>query len=107
LKEIQFGNESGEDLALKEKQFNLLLNDIKLRSDNLRRKKLHQVPSKMKKPVRGLPSFISPKDSAGEIEEILSRKVKQQTVKEFLGTTQNSVGEENFSVASHHIKISP
>jgi hypothetical protein len=59
----------------------------------------------MKKPFRGLPSFISPKNSAGEIEEILSRKIKQQSVKEFLGTTQNSVGEEKFTKIRLKMKV--
>lgn len=52
-----------------------MLSEIKLRSENMRRRKLHQVPSKMKKPVRGLPSFMSAKDSTEEIEDILRRKV--------------------------------
>jgi len=53
-----------------------MLSEIKLKSDNLRRKKLHQIPHKVaKQPTRGLPSFMSPKDSTNEIEQILKRKV--------------------------------
>ena len=74
-----------------------LLSEIKHKSDNLRRKKLHQVPSKMMKPQRGLPSFMSPKDSTSHIEEILKRKVDSNVVREFLGTTQSNIGEEQFS----------
>jgi hypothetical protein len=74
-----------------------LLSEIKQKSDNLRRRKLHQVPSKMMKPQRGHPSFMSPKDSTSQIEEILKRKVDSNVVREFLGTTQTNIGEEQFS----------
>ena len=64
-----------------------MLSEIKHKSDNLRRKKLHQVPSKMLKPTRGHPSFMQGRDSTSQIEEILKRKVDSEVVKEFLGTT--------------------
>jgi hypothetical protein len=52
LKEIEqhLGKESGDQIASRERQFMNLLSEIKHKSDNLRRRKLHQVPSKMMKP---------------------------------------------------------
>jgi hypothetical protein len=91
------GKETGEQIATREKQFINLLNEIKHKSDNMRRKKLHQVPSKMMKPIRGHPSFMQGKDSTSQIEDILKRKVDSDVVKEFLGTTQNITGDEYFS----------
>jgi hypothetical protein len=64
-----------------------MLSEIKHKSENLRRRKIHQVPSKMMKPYRGNPSFMQSKDSSSQIEEILKRKVDTDMVKEFLGTT--------------------
>ena len=40
---------------------------------------------------------MNSKDSTVEIEEILRRKVDIKTVKDFLGTNQHQVAEENFS----------
>jgi hypothetical protein len=47
LKEIegQFSGQSGEELASHEKKFRNMLSDVKLRSENMRRQRLHQRPT--------------------------------------------------------------
>lgn len=47
---------------------------------------------------------MSSKDSITDIEEILKKKVDYKTIKEFLGSSQHMVAEENFSLASHRSK---
>ena len=90
LLEFQNGiaaGETGEDIETKEKRFRNMLSEVKFRSDNMRRKKLHQKPQKQMKPQVGQPSFMSSKDSLSDIEEILKKKVDQKTIKDFLGTS--------------------
>lgn len=70
---------------MKEKHFKYLLSDIKLKSENMRKKKLNQAQMhEMPQPTSGHPSFTSPKDSQAELEQILKHKVDGNVVKDFL-----------------------
>ncbi len=59
----------------------------------MRKRKYHQpVPVTRQVPTRGLPSFMTARDSQTEIEQMLKLKVDSNIVKEFLGQTQNLIG---------------
>jgi hypothetical protein len=71
LKEIeeQMGPEMIEEMTQKEKNFRNMLSDIKLKSENMRKKKMHQAQTTQKMmPAKGQPSFMTVKDSQIELE---------------------------------------
>ena len=77
-----------EEISSQERQFRNLLSDIRLKTDIMRKRKYHQpVPVTRQVPTRGLPSFMSARNSQTEIEQMLKLKVDSNIVKEFLGQT--------------------
>lgn len=95
LKEIdeQRAPELLEESAQKERHFRNMLSDIKLKSENMKRRKMHQPPAQRMQPAKGQPSFIAARDSQTELEQILKLKVDQHVIKDFLGTQQNAIGD--------------
>jgi hypothetical protein len=88
LKEIEdhLQPEMVNELASRDRQFREMLSEIKHKSENMRRRKLHQAPTQKVPPYRGQPSFMNKKEHSNEIENILKLRVDHNVLKEFLGT---------------------